>query len=44
VLFWRYFRHGGGLAMLRLMNKPMEAHEHGHHDHGHQHHASEGGS
>ena len=23
LLLWRYFRHGGGLAMLRMMNKPM---------------------
>ena len=29
VLVWRYFRRGGGLAMLRMMNRPME--------HGHQH-------
>jgi uncharacterized membrane protein YraQ (UPF0718 family) len=27
VLLWRYFRRGGGLAMLRMMNRPME---HGH--------------
>ena len=27
VLVWRYFRRGGGLAMLRMMNKPMQ-HEH----------------
>jgi uncharacterized membrane protein YraQ (UPF0718 family) len=32
LLVWRYFRRGGGLAMLRMMNVPME---HGHsHDHG----------
>jgi uncharacterized protein len=30
VLVWRYFRRGGGLAMLRMMNRPM-AHEHDHH-------------
>ena len=34
VLLWRYFRRGGGLAMLRMMNKPMHTHvhavEHGH--------------
>jgi uncharacterized membrane protein YraQ (UPF0718 family) len=24
VLLWRYFRRGGGLAMLRMMNRPME--------------------
>jgi uncharacterized protein len=29
VLLWRYFRHGGGLAMLKMMNRPMER-EHGH--------------
>jgi uncharacterized membrane protein YraQ (UPF0718 family) len=27
LLVWRYFRRGGGLAMLRMMDKPM-AHEH----------------
>jgi uncharacterized protein len=27
VLLWRYFRRGGGLAMLRMMNRPMQ-HEH----------------
>jgi uncharacterized protein len=27
VLLWRYFRRGGGLAMLRMMNAPA-AHEH----------------
>ena len=27
VLLWRYFRRGGGIAMLRMMNRPME---HGH--------------
>jgi uncharacterized membrane protein YraQ (UPF0718 family) len=26
VLVWRYFRHGGGLAMLRMMNRPMPQH------------------
>ena len=29
VLVWRYFRHGGGFAMLRMMEKPMEM-ENGH--------------
>ncbi len=29
VLVWRYFRRGGGLPMLRMMNRPME-HEHSH--------------
>ncbi len=23
VLVWRYFRHGGGVRMLKMMNKPM---------------------
>ena len=25
VLVWRYFRRGGGLPMLRMMNEPMDA-------------------
>src|SRR5213083_329090 len=29
LLVWRYFRRGGGIAMLRMMNTPMEM-EHGH--------------
>jgi uncharacterized membrane protein YraQ (UPF0718 family) len=29
LLVWRYFRRGGGLAMLRMMNAPM-THEHTH--------------
>lgn len=29
LLVWRYFRHGGGLAMLKMMSKPM-THEHAH--------------
>lgn len=33
ALVWRYFRRGGGLAMLRMMNRPL-AHDHG----GHAHH------
>jgi len=37
VLLWRYFRVGGGIRMLRMMNEPMD-HDH-HHDHGHAHHA-----
>ena len=37
VLCWRYFRYGGGVRMLRMMNEPMD-HDH-HHDHGHAHHA-----
>jgi uncharacterized protein len=40
VLVWRYFTRGGGLAMLRMMETPME-HDHGHghggHAHGHAH-------
>jgi hypothetical protein len=24
LLLWRYFRGGGGVAMLRMMEKPME--------------------
>jgi uncharacterized membrane protein YraQ (UPF0718 family) len=31
VLLWRYFKRGGGLAMLRMMNEP--AHAHAHHRH-----------
>jgi hypothetical protein len=31
LLLWRYFRRGGGLAMLKMMEKPME------HDHAHAH-------
>ena len=31
ALVWRYFRYGGGLSMLRMMNKPMNHHpEHAH--------------
>jgi uncharacterized protein len=30
VLVWRYFRRGGGLAMLRMMNEPAHAHAHHH--------------
>ena len=33
TLIWRYFKYGGGLKMLRMMNKPI-AHDHDHH---HQH-------
>jgi uncharacterized protein len=33
VLVWRYFRHGGGLRMLRMMNEPREHHAHPGHDH-----------
>jgi len=34
LLLWRYFRHGAGLAMLRMMNKPMPEHT-PHTDHAH---------
>jgi uncharacterized protein len=38
VLVWRYFRRGGGVAMLRMMNTPMEhGHDHEAHAHGHAH-------
>src|SRR3989441_1571540 len=40
ALAWRYFRRGGGLAMLRAMNKPMGAAHpgrHAHAAHGHPH-------
>jgi uncharacterized membrane protein YraQ (UPF0718 family) len=39
VLVWRYFRRGGGWAMLRMMDEPMgEGHDHQHHhDHAHHH-------
>jgi hypothetical protein len=33
LLVWRYFRRGGGLAMLKMMQKPVareHAPEHGH--------------
>jgi uncharacterized membrane protein YraQ (UPF0718 family) len=36
VLVWRYFRRGGGLAMLRMMDKPM-ADDHGGPGHGRAH-------
>ena len=36
VLVWRYFRRGGGLAMLRMMDEPM-GDEHDHHEHAHHH-------
>jgi uncharacterized membrane protein YraQ (UPF0718 family) len=35
ALLWRYFRRGGGLAMLRMMDEPMG--EHDHHEHHHAH-------
>jgi uncharacterized protein len=30
ALVWRYFRRGGGLAMLRMMDAPMAEHDHAH--------------
>jgi hypothetical protein len=38
LLVWRYFRRGGGLAMLKMMNEPM-SHDHNAHHHDHQGHA-----
>jgi hypothetical protein len=39
LLLWRYFRRGGGWAMLRMMDKPMGDEHHAHHTHGaHAHH------
>ena len=29
-LAWRYFRRGGGVAMLKMMNEPMGEHDHAH--------------
>ena len=34
VLVWRYFRRGGGWAMLKMMDEPMGEHDH-HHAHAH---------
>jgi uncharacterized membrane protein YraQ (UPF0718 family) len=34
ALVWRYFRRGGGLPMLRMMNRPSAGHEHSAHAHG----------
>ena len=34
VLVWRYFRRGGGIAMLRMMNEPA-GDGHAHHEHAH---------
>jgi hypothetical protein len=31
VLVWRYFRYGGGVRMLRMMNEPMDHPPHGAH-------------
>jgi hypothetical protein len=30
VLVLRYFRKGGGIPMLRMMNTPASGHEHAH--------------
>jgi hypothetical protein len=30
ALIWRYFRRGGGMAMLKMMNTPMDEHAHHH--------------
>jgi uncharacterized membrane protein YraQ (UPF0718 family) len=38
ALIWRYFRRGGGWAMLRLMNEPVSDEHHAHH-HAHGAHA-----
>jgi uncharacterized membrane protein YraQ (UPF0718 family) len=35
VLVWRYFRHGGGVRMLRMMNRPMEHGDAAAHGHAH---------
>jgi uncharacterized membrane protein YraQ (UPF0718 family) len=37
VLIWRYLRYGGGWKMLKMMNTPIEHHDHGEHR-GHDHH------
>ena len=36
LLIWRYFRRGGGWAMLKMMDEPMGDHHHDAH-HGHVH-------
>ena len=42
LLVWRYFRRGGGLAMLTMMEEPMgEDHDHHAHHH-HDEHAGQG--
>jgi uncharacterized membrane protein YraQ (UPF0718 family) len=39
ALLWRYFRRGGGWAMLRAMSEPLDDEHHAHHAHGaHAHH------
>src|SRR5438094_5551242 len=37
LLLWRYFRRGGGWAMLKLMNEPIGEGEHAHHHGAHAH-------
>jgi hypothetical protein len=39
LLIWRYFRRGGGWAMLKMMNKPMSEAHGPHAHHGHDEHA-----
>jgi uncharacterized membrane protein YraQ (UPF0718 family) len=41
MLVWRYFRYGGGWAMLKAMNEPMKEHDYEHHcvHHDHEEHA-----
>jgi uncharacterized protein len=33
LLAWRYFRRGGGWSMLKMMDEPMEEHDHSGHAH-----------
>ena len=35
LLIWRYFRRGGGWAMLKMMDEPMGDHHDAHHGHVH---------
>jgi hypothetical protein len=38
ALVWRYFRRGGGRAMLKMMNEPIsDDHDHHNHHDGHVH-------
>jgi hypothetical protein len=37
-LIWRYFRRGGGWAMLKEMNEPGGHEHHAHHAGAHAHH------
>jgi hypothetical protein len=43
VLTWRYFRYGGGWAMLKMMNEPMEEHDQKHHHCAHHEHEEHAG-